>query len=418
MAGARFHPKYSGSNAHRFMACPGQVRLTQHLADIDTVHSREGTFAHLVLETAIKSEIKDLSLCVGVIKLDDYWIDQETAEAVQHAVDYVEELRREYLDLEVSAEYSVCSVMQPNDVSLGGTIDILCISAAAKTIWIIDYKHGAGERVEACDNKQLMTYLRLIYPPLLPTPMRYVGVIIQPRHWAYERAREKIFSWAEIFDFSWDLSQAIAAAEKPDAPLVPGPHCRHCKAEATCPANEAFRLQAMNVGVGDAAFFPPNPGTLDTYRLAWIMTHEAGILSWLRACKELALRSANQGAHIPGYKRVQQAARRKYRPDYTPAQIVNSVKALSGDRLRAADIMPPHLRPLTEVEAKLQAAYREAAGTDAERRKAAGAAKEAFAFLTLREPGSAVTLVPETDPRPAYIGSASADFAGVTIEQP
>ena len=397
MTGARFHPKYSGSNAHRFMNCPGQVRLAASLPDIETEHAKEGTFAHLVLEAAVKNGIEDAGLMAGVLSINGRWVDEEITDAIQCVLDYVNTILREYPSVSILSEYEVVSMER------GGTIDVLLIDNVSKSVWVIDYKHGAGLRVEADDNYQGRTYLWEVAKARADYALTFT--IIQPRHWAYNGAREVKFLWPDLFDFAQDAEAAIEAAEKPDAPLIAGTWCTNCKAAAVCPALDQ-RGRELTAGGIEAAMLDPD-------RLAWIVLHADEARAWLRACEQYVRANIMRGQHFPGLKPVLDKGRRRYRPDMAPDIIARQVVSLTAGRLKPEDIMPPRLKPLTEVEKLVVSVCREAA--PGARDKAAETAKKAFAFLTLRDTSGAISLVPETDPRPAYVMGAG-DFEGVTIE--
>lgn len=410
MAGARKHPKYSGSNAHRFMHCAGQVAFCANIPDEETEHTIDGTFAHLVLEAAITNRVDDVSAMVAAVQINGRWVDEETAEAVQHVVDYVNALRLQYPDLMVNAEREMLFLgIEAPRFDSGGTMDIWAYSACARHAWIIDYKHGAGERVDVDDNAQLLFYLSVFVGNLYTD--HYTGVIIQPRHWAYTRPREQNFSWVQLFDFALDVHDAICAAEQPGAKLTPGTWCNRCKGAATCPA--------LNNKVQEVLLSPVTLRTVemidldhvDLVRIGEITTLAPMIRSFLKAVEERAFRFALQGKQVPGNKLVKAQARRKWRPDMTPEAIVAAAQ-----RLGVVDeIRPRKLLALTVVEGKLVAAARARADPGTED-QAAAEARRAFAFLTLRDTSGVVSLVPESDPRPAYTGSAADDFAGVTIE--
>jgi hypothetical protein len=411
MAGARFHPKYSGSNAARILACPGQVRFAATLPDIETEAMREGTFAHAVLEACLKGGIKQAEVCVGLLSIGNRKVDSETAEAVQHALDYVETLRLEYPDLVVVSEQYMPLERYP----AGGTVDIAAYSSKADKRWIIDYKHGEGDFVEANQNAQLKWYAVLCF--YMPET---TGVIIQPRHFSYRAPREAIFSAADLFDFRVDMLDAIMAAEQPDAPLVAGPHCLRCKCAAVCPALEASCNDVISpLTFGGDRENPPEydflPDREDPAFLAHTCRFADQIRGWLKSREQAAFRVACAGQHVPGFKIVQEKARRKYRPDLTPDQIVGKIVQSAGGRLEPRQLYKTKLLPITEAEPLLVAAFRE--GADLGKKKAAAEeARAAFAFLTLRDAAPVYSLVPETDPRPAVTNRAALDFEGVVID--
>lgn len=403
------HAKYSMSNAHRILACPGQVRLAASLPDNETPESREGTFVHALLEHCIKNDLSANTM-VGLPLLGRQ-VQQHHADSVMHVLDYIALLRAEYPDLLVLSEARVTypqKIVPEEDA--GGTLDVLAASEAANRVWIIDFKNGAGVKVDADQNKQLMGYARCIQWINKERPTAFDCVIIQPNLWNYVEPRVFVATWLDLFEFDADFQKAIAAAERPDAPRVPGPHCRMCKAAAVCSERESTALQAMQAPV--AGFTPPDPKTIDLVRLGAIVAEADNVRQWLSDCKKLAETIALGGVHVPGNKLVQAKPRRAYARDKTPDQMADALLASAGGRLTIDDVMPRKLVPLTKAEALLVAAYREGAPPEL-KRQASEDAHTALAFLTVRDTTGALSLVPERDPRPAYVNNALDDFSGV-----
>ena len=154
------------------------------------------------------------------------------------------------------------------------------------------------------------------------------------------------------------------------------------------------------------------PDELNVSRLAFIIEQADQARQWLKACEDYAFRLATRdGRHVPGFKIVRGAARRRWRPDVPPERIADHLcQPAFGLSLDA--VMPRKLRALTDIE---KAVVRRARENALLKDEAAEAARKAFAFLTLKDVGGGLSLVPETDPRPAY-NPAADDFAGITIE--
>ena len=50
------HSKLSPSSAHRWMACPGSVRLEAQFPDESSPYAKEGTTAHELVESMMRGE--------------------------------------------------------------------------------------------------------------------------------------------------------------------------------------------------------------------------------------------------------------------------------------------------------------------------------------------------------------------------
>jgi hypothetical protein len=189
-----------------------------------------------------------------------------------------------------------------------GTCDAVIIYKHAGLIRVFDYKHGQGVPVEVKDNPQLMYYalgaLLTITHPVTEVEM----VVVQPRcsHRDGPVRRHRIPA-IELLDFSTDLIEYAKATEAPDAPLVPGDHCRFCPAAATCPALERQAAEAFTASLVEA-----EPKTFDGARLAdWLGKLDV-IEGWCKAIREAAYAEASAGHTIPGFKLVQKEGRRAW----------------------------------------------------------------------------------------------------------
>lgn len=411
--GARSHTKYSGSNAHRFMRCAGQVRLAATMPQLppDT-HAIEGTQAHEVLELCIKGGVTDASV---FLRLGHRFVITESmTDSVQYVLDYLQSLRDTYPDLVVQSEqpFPFPQSVVPQDQA-GGIIDILALSPSAGIVWVIDFKHGIGETVEIEGNEQARWYGT---SAMWSQPFTQLNiVVIQPRSFMEIKTRVAEITALDMVHYAAEVEAAIEAAERPDAALTPGPWCHRCPAGFGCAARED---QAMTTifpeYTGCEQYLPlafPDFRRLSPERSAHILRMEGEIRSWLKQHREYAVSQAHGGVKFPGFKTVEASAERRYAPGLSPGNIAHSIAALSGHTLTLDEIMPRKLVALTTAEAMLVKAAREAAPVG-QKDKAAREAKAAFAFLTLKDTSGALSLVADDDKRPAFDAVAS-DFVGI-----
>jgi len=131
--------------------------------------------------------------------------------------------------------------------STTGTPDLAFYDVASKTIAVIDWKFGRGPVPDPHDNKQLQAYVLALRNALKEMGHDVVQaylVICQPSGTAKESYRDAQFS-AEVFP-AWEeqIKAGIAAAQKKDAPAIPGPHCKRSFCEAgkngACPEFKAY----------------------------------------------------------------------------------------------------------------------------------------------------------------------------------
>jgi len=170
---------------------------------------------------------------------------------------------------------------------------------------VLDWKFGDGVLVDVEENPQLMFYAAAA----MRTPeaqWAFDGVkeiecvIVQPpeiRRWVTTPAR--------IARFEQELVNAVKLAEKPDAKLAVGDHCRWCAAKPICPLMTGAVDRALKVKI-DALPAPQ----ISTYLKSADMLEE-----WIKDLRALALQMLESGAKLPEYKLVAKRAIRSWSDD-------------------------------------------------------------------------------------------------------
>lgn len=415
-----FHATYSGSMIHRLLAgCYGSVRLAKTVPPApETQWQREGTEAHAELER----------------RLSDRNSQPGNNPGVELAVDYVAQLLVDMQDGQVWAEHRVVFPQKhvlPRECS--GTLDVMVADPHRGRVWIIDYKHGAGEFVSAEENAQLMFYAWSALQGKFGWWNQDLGfawikditlVIIQPNSWQdAEPIREYKTTPLGLFDFARAVERAIEQAERLHAPLLPGDHCKFCPAAPVCTARER---EALAVMTGDEPgtireWQPaelPKPQDLDAARLGQVVVKAPAIRAWLKSVEDYAEARAVAGdLDVPGCKVVEAPARRKWcaSQDEIANQLVDDLLRYEGDDIDIREMVyPRQLIGITAAEKLVvEAATRGIEGT-AEKRAAIAKAKGAFSALTVKESSGALSLVPLSDPRPP-VNRAAKHFGGVKV---
>jgi len=397
MSGA--HAKYSGSNAHRFMRCPGQPRLAAQVPELpdgpDAVYRLEGDKAHDLLARTLSGR-RDTMV-------------PEMHDAVMAVVDYVRTLFIQHADLVVHSELPVTfpqEIVPPEDAA--GTADVVAFSKAAQKVWVIDFKYGVGETVEAYDNAQIKFYAtgavwRTAFKELY-------GVIIQPRSFRGPEPRIVAIPAWELVEFQSDVERAIRDAEKADAPLLPGTWCHFCPAGAICPARDKLALQTISPDGRPLAALDrlvlPAPVDLSMDRIGHILEMKDQVTKWLTDVEKYAFLQAMAGEHIPGHKLVEAAPRRRW-ADWSDAPTMRRelyVQTGVDNAFSESKIIA-----LTNAEKIVAAAFKDVGLTAAQ-------AKEWFAQFTIKESSGELSLAPISDKRPAA-DRVKNDFAGIVPAQ-
>lgn len=375
------------------MNCPGSVRLSRGAPDQKSEYSIEGDCAHKVLNLAVSRGLPASTW------LDSEFygvpVDEEMCDAVQIVCDYVAQL----VALDPNAR-----VLSEKKFSLGalnpkspmfGTTDVVVILPRFATLVVIDLKYGRGVLVEVQDNPQTLYYaLGALLDIELDASMRGTirtvrTVIIQPRA-AHQDGpvRTAEYPYLAVAEFAAELMDYAAATLKPDAPLVPGSHCRFCKAAGACPALKDRATALAQVEFDDLpADAPPKPETLPLDVLSDILDKADILEDWLTSCRAYVAAMLERGEDVPGWKLVAKRANRKWVADdlvllWTREQGIDDAEVQAPIKLKSPAQLEKVLKPM----------------------------KLAVPEDLIEQKSSGSTLAPTNDKRPALALGAAEDF--------
>ena len=310
------HANLSPSKRHRWGLCPGSIREeAKYPDDRSGPAAIDGTHTHTMLEFCLSGPWEPEELVGQTMQDDDgkFLIDDDRAERVRIAVDYVKQRVAEQPGCKVIAEQRV----NPNRLiardDMSGTVDIQI--HGTDVLEIVDYKDGMGA-VQAEGNAQLELYaVGALANADEPYPWKRVRMtIIQPK--MALRGQPAITSHevdiSEILAIVDRLVIEGAAVDAPDAPLVPGEsQCKFCKAKGSCAA------LASNVMKEIGIMFQPvmsldvaqqsadkDPSTMDDGQILSIMEAAPLMRQLLEGVEKEALRRLQSGQAITGLKLV------------------------------------------------------------------------------------------------------------------
>lgn len=358
------HSVLGASSMYRWSVCPGSIRMSRGIKAPTSQYAEEGTKAHEVATHVLEE---------GKFPPDT---DPDVKEAVSVYTDTVKHQIDESIALFQDTKYSqlIEHKFDLSSVYPGcyGTADCVLYFPNQKTLYVFDYKHGMGIPVEVTDNPQLKYYG---LGALLSTgvPCEFVElVIVQPRcpHPDGPVRRERIPAF-DLLDFSADLIDYAKATEDPNAPLVPGDHCRFCPAAGICPA-----LAAKAQVLAKSSF--SSLATYDPEKLSEVLEWLPSIEGWVKSVREFAYAESQHGRTPPGWKLVPKRATRRWK-DHVNAELLKEKLGLDDDGL----LEEPKLKSPAQVEKRL-----------------APAGKKIVADLVTAE-SSGTSLVPEADRRAA-----------------
>jgi hypothetical protein len=316
------HAKLSPSKRHRWAVCPGSIREeAKYPDDTSGPAAIDGTHSHTLLEHCIKNGLSDPLDQVGEKFADhegEFVVDKDRAHRVKLAMNYIVE-RSVGGILKVVSEQKVDPEHLLSRKDLSGTVD--CQIIGDDWIEIIDYKDGMGV-VSAEGNVQLEQYAYGVLagyklPINVPYPVsRVIMTIIQPKL-ALKGMPIITSHEVKVSDLLSNLGTIVlqaAATDKPDAPLVPGDsQCKFCKAKGSCAALASNVMKEVGIMFQPAVINPmdvaqqsadKDPTTMDDAQIKQIMEAAPLMRQLLEGVEAEALRRLQAGQSIPGLKLV------------------------------------------------------------------------------------------------------------------
>jgi hypothetical protein len=361
------HAVLGASKAHRWIACPGSIRMEKDIPDEYSRFAAEGTACHDLSERCLREE-RVAREFIGK-RVGEFIVSDEMAEAVQYYVDFVNMQRGiKFYEQRVSYEH-----IAPRGF---GTADCLVFNAGH--VHVIDAKFGSGVKVHAENNEQLMLYaIGAIKDFGFDYQVKDVTLnIVQPRLDHVSQCEMSVKTLLE-----WALEVAKPAAElamTDDAPLNPGDkQCRWCRAKATCGAlaRENFELAFGAFDNLEEVDKTVDHHTLTADQLAVVVSKLDQISSWADAVKKHATDLLAAGGVIPGWKVVEGRSMRRWSDEDAAEERLT--------KLLGHDAFVSKLKSPAQAEKSLG---REASGEIVD---------------LIDKPDGKPTLAPESDKRPA-----------------
>lgn len=419
------HAPFAPSSLKRIELCPGSVRATKDVVEVQTPYSQDGNEAHDTLAYCLRHKIFDvkqgyaIGVAFGHLKPWYHRADtrQEREESIQDTLNEVALIMDGYSDATLYVETRVHFPSQITQ-DCWGTADIIIVVPSLKLLFVIDFKHGAGVFVDVVGNMQIGAYVlgAINTIPGAAECHTIIAGICQPRAFSPEghyrtETQSRVYFDNVMFP---RIEAAIAASMNASAPLVPGKEqCKFCPLKANCPAREAAALSVVGTNFASVKHVTqatlPDVKSIPVDRLAYIMAASEILEDWLKDVYKTAYALARQGVYVPGFKLVEASPRREY---YQNEDITaQNLMMLTGKDLDT--VYPRRLIGITEAE-KLIVENFKAEAPRGKKKEAATAAKDAFALLTTKQTSGNLTLVPESDARPA-VNAAQIAFANVTV---
>ncbi|TXG77610.1 DUF2800 domain-containing protein [Candidatus Dojkabacteria bacterium] len=366
------HSRIGASSMHRWSRCPGSVALipSQDSLPSTSIYAEEGTRAHeFAAEYLLKGN----------------WNPNTPNEMKAHIEVYADSVWEAVNESPASVYIEQKFDLSKLHEGLYGTADAVLYHHELKLLRVFDFKYGAGLPVEVIDeegpNEQLMYYgLGALLSTGMPADEVEL-IIVQPRCPHPDGpVRRHRFPAINLIDFSSDLVEAAIRTTYKDAPLIPGDHCKFCPASGICP-----KLHEKAVEVAKEEFSPAL--SYDPKKLAETLNWLPALEGYIKSVREFAYREAQHGRTPPGWKVVAKRAIRKWNDS------VKAWKVLKEDfDLPEDEILESKMKSPAQVEKLIPKHL-----------------KNEFKELVTAV-SSGVTLVPESDRRPAVQSTAKLDF--------
>ncbi len=416
------HATLSPSKRSRWGVCPGSIREeAKYPDDRSGPAAIDGTHTHTLLNwclTQPDSMIGDPKSQIGYTMKDDdgeFIVQGDRASRVQFALDYIMRRKIEMEAIRVYSEERVnpVSVFHRND--LAGTCDVIIMGESS--LEICDYKDGNGV-VDAKGNPQMEQYLIGYLSPFIasgsPIPWKTIRMtIIQPK--LRERGMDGIsyheIDSSEVPRIVEAIKQQAAATDDPNAPLIPGKHCDYCKHKGACgslsgQALKASGLSFANLDVAQQAA-DKEPTSLTDDQIKEIIEAAPLIRQMLEGAEAEALRRFTSGHPITGLKAVRGRGSRSW---------VEEDDAMAEKLKRMG--MPKDTIWKTSLITVAQAEKAKWTKRDGSEDQLSPRQLKTLQNEYIKKSDGKLTVVPESDERPAAITTAEHLFDAVPAALP
>ena len=386
------HSPFGASVSKRGIECSRSILAAMGIIDESSDHAREGTAAHAVIEEALRDGL-DAWRLIGQDR-EGFGVSAEMADACQVWLDKV---RQRHPDMNQGNTWIERKFHCPTIHRLFyGTSDLIYIDDESNTLHVWDYKHGAGIVVEAENNPQAMYYGAAALETLgmWDYVEQVVLHIVQPRaphhagpHREWQIATSDLVTWLED-----TLVPAMNRAERGEGDFNPGDHCRFCPVRfRDCPglSKAMDELEVLMEEIKQGGVEALSSEKLGRYL---DLCEQAKIVG--KAAQSEAFNRAQGGKAVPGWKLAKAKAFRQWREvAEDPSGFEFPIEELARRQFGDDAFEPAKFKSPAQLE-KLPKG-------------------EAFVARHAFKPDAGLTLVRDTDNRPAVSRDTKAMFQPV-----
>ena len=298
------HALLGASGAHRWLNCTPSARLEEHYEDTTSDYAKEGTLAHSLCELKLDRYLTPMvtrtyNAKAKKIKENELYGGKEMEDATDLYLEHIKELMmsfdsRPFVVVEAKVNFSD---YVPNGF---GTVDCLIISG--DTLFVRDFKYGAGVPVSAELNPQMMLYALGAYlENSIFYDIKKVNMgIIQPRinnNSIFEMDIETLLEWAENV-----VKSSAEMAYKGEGKFNPSPEtCKFCRAKAQCRARGEANLSLEFEKIKGDEF----SNIFSNAEMGSILKRAQDLVKWAKDIEDYCLSACLRGEEIQGWKAVE-----------------------------------------------------------------------------------------------------------------
>lgn len=298
----RDHAILSPSSAKRWINCTPSALLAEAAGSKSSVYAEEGTLAHEIAEYALTQYLNG---SYDPIMDEELPIKGEHLKNPLFSIDMANYIR-EYCEFVIGEGYEMqkqdgaCQMFLERKVDITdyapdsfGSVDVTLESS--HTIHIIDLKYGAGVKVTADRNEQMMLYaLGALGAAASHNITNILMTIAQVRldHYdTFEMSKGELLDWAEKV-----LKPAGKAAIRGEGKQVIGSWCGFCPVKAQCRAQRDAILADFDE--------KPEPLLLSDEEIVDLIDKIDTYKSWIESVNKYVYDRAIQGHKWEGYKLI------------------------------------------------------------------------------------------------------------------
>jgi hypothetical protein len=295
------HSRLGASKSYIWLNCAGSVALVATLPKMpDTPYSLEGRAAHKLGELCLSLDHEPDDF-VGRFVLG-VEVTPDMAEAVLVYVELFRSLLTRQCEFFLEQQFDLAKL----DPEFFGRNDSAVYDPETRTLYVIDYKHGAGIIVEALRNPQMMYYglgALLLLLAAGKVVEKVVLCVVQPRA-AHPDGPVRKYETdpLELIEFGLELQAGANLVRSENPPFVPGPWCGECHGAGACDA-----LHGRAVDFVSICATPPD--RLNPAELAERLQLADVVGAFTRNIKKFAFIEAQRGRPPLDYKLVETQGR-------------------------------------------------------------------------------------------------------------